>query len=183
MRRAELWIGGALALGIAACATAPRPVEPEAASAGPVTAAAELRDAAGRSRARATATQIGDSIRLRVEAAGMAPGAYGAHIHATGRCDPPGFASAGAHWNPGGRQHGKDNPQGMHKGDLPNLLVGADGGGSFEITLPGAWISGGAGAALLDADGAAVVIHAMPDDYRTDPSGNSGARIACGVFA
>ena len=93
-----------------------------------------------------------------------------------------GFTTAGPHWNPGNRQHGKDHPAGMHKGDLPNLLVGADGNGSFELTIANASLAGGAGDPLHDSDGAAIVIHAAPDDFRTDPSGNSGARIACGVF-
>ena len=144
-------------------------------------AQADIRDASGSPRGTATATQIGDSIRVKIDAMNMAAGAYGAHVHMTGRCDGPAFTSAGGHWNPTNRQHGKDNPAGMHMGDLPNLLVGTDGRGSMEITIPNAWIGGG-GARLLDADGAAVVIHAAPDDYRTDPSGNSGARIACGVM-
>lgn len=144
-------------------------------------AQADLRDASGSPRGTATATQIGDSIRVKIDAMNMTAGAYGAHVHTTGRCDGPAFTSAGGHWNPTNRQHGKDNPAGMHMGDLPNLLVGTDGRGSMEITIPNAWIGGG-GARLLDADGAALVIHAAPDDYRTDPSGNSGARIACGVM-
>jgi Cu-Zn family superoxide dismutase len=131
--------------------------------------------------ARATATQVGDSIRVKVEAAGLRPGTYGAHVHMTGRCDPPDFASAGPHWNPTGQQHGKNNPRGMHKGDLPNLLVGTDGRGNFEMTVSRTSLTGGA-TPLLDSDGASVVVHAAPDDYRTDPSGNSGARIACGVL-
>jgi Cu-Zn family superoxide dismutase len=143
---------------------------------------ADLRDASGTIRARATTEQVGDSIRVRVEAAGLAPGAYGAHLHTVGRCDPPDFASAGPHWNPTAQQHGKDNPQGMHKGDLPNLLVGADGRGSFEYTIPNASVSGRTQNLLMDADGATVMVHQKADDFRTDPSGNSGARIACGVL-
>lgn len=145
-------------------------------------AEADVRDTGGRTRARAEITQVGDSIRVKVESAGLAAGAYGAHLHAVGRCDAPGFESAGPHWNPSGQMHGKDNPQGMHKGDLPNLLVGADGQGRFEFTVPDASLSSGRVRTLLDGDGAAVVIHQRPDDYRTDPSGNSGARIACGVL-
>ena len=178
MRR--LWIGG-LALGLAACATSARQEEVAEPDAAPASVGADVLDSAGRTLARATITQSGDGLRLRIEASGMNPGAYGAHIHAIGRCNQPGFSSAGSHWNPTGRQHGKDNPAGMHKGDLPNLLVGADGGGSFEIDIPHARISGAADV-LLDSDGASVVIHAAPDDFRTDPSGNSGARIACGVL-
>jgi superoxide dismutase, Cu-Zn family len=153
-------------------------------SAGPAAAPAanaELRDAAGRVRARAEAEEVGQGVRIRVEAAEMASGAYGAHVHTVGRCDPPAFTSAGAHWNPGGRQHGKDNPQGMHLGDLPNLMVGNDGRGSLEYIIPNAGLRTGANP-MLDGDGASVVIHAAPDDYRTDPSGNSGARTACGVL-
>jgi Cu-Zn family superoxide dismutase len=131
--------------------------------------------------ARATASKSGDSIRLRVDAMGMRAGTYAVHIHTTGRCDAPDFTTAGPHWNPTGQMHGRNNPQGMHKGDLPNLAVGTDGRGSFEVTIPGASLDRGANA-LLDGDGSTVVIHAGPDDYRTDPSGNSGARIACGVL-
>lgn len=144
-------------------------------------AQADVRDTNGRTVARASATQTGDAVRIRVEASSLAPGVYGIHIHSVGRCDRPGFESAGPHWNPSDRQHGRDNPQGQHTGDLPNLMVGTDRRGSFEFTVPGVWITGG-NTSLLDQDGAAIVIHAWPDDYRTDPSGNSGARIACGVL-
>ena len=143
-------------------------------------ARAEIRNAAGDRVATATAADEG-GLRVRVEAAGMAAGTYGVHVHAVGRCDPPDFASAGSHWNPTTRQHGRLNPMGPHFGDLPNLEVGADGRGIVELSIPGAALRLG-GQPVLDADGAAVVIHANPDDYRTDPSGNSGARIACGVL-
>ena len=163
----------------AACANAPREVDAPPPDMGPSALSADLRDGSGRVLARTHVEEVGDSLRVRVEAAGLVRGAYGAHVHAVGRCDAPGFTSAGPHWNPTGQQHGKDNPQGMHKGDLPNLLVGTDGTGSFEYTIPGASLRGGPNP-LLDGDGAAVVIHEKADDYRTDPSGNSGARIACG---
>jgi Cu-Zn family superoxide dismutase len=178
----SLPIGFALMLTLAGCAGMGGLADEGADSpSSPASVRADLRDASGAVKARATISEAGGGLRLRIEAAGLAPGAYGAHVHAVGRCDPSDFASAGPHWNPAARQHGKDNPQGMHKGDLPNLMVGADGRGSFEIDLEGARLSGGADA-LLDSDGAALVIHAKPDDYRTDPSGNSGARIACGVL-
>lgn len=166
-------------LGLGACAT-DRATDAPATVASPG-ASAEVRDVSGRTWARAGAVQVGDSIRVSIEAAGMAPGTYAAHVHTTGRCDPPDFSSAGPHWNPTGQQHGKDNPQGMHKGDLPNLLIGSDRRGSLEYTIPAASVTGGA-SPLLDADGAAVVIHAKPDDYRSDPAGNAGARVACGVL-
>lgn len=185
MRQAGLLLIGGAMLAIAACATDTEATEPEGAivsTIGPPILTADVRDAQGRSRARATVEQSGDSLRVRIEASGMGPGSYGAHIHAVGRCDPPAFTTAGPHWNPIGQMHGKDNPKGMHKGDLPNLMVGADGRGSFEYTIPNAVLSGMLPTKLVDADGAAVVIHARPDDHRTDPSGNSGGRIACGVL-
>ena len=143
-------------------------------------AGATLADAGGTTRAVATLRQQGRGVLVRIDARAMAPGAYGAHVHTTGRCDAPDFASAGPHWNPTGQQHGRENPQGAHLGDLPNLVVGANGRGSVEFTIPGAGLSAGA-PAMLDADGAAVIVHAAADDMRTDPSGNSGARVACGV--
>ncbi len=107
------------------------------------------------------------------------PGTYGMHIHSVGRCDAPAFTSAGPHWNPTMRQHGRLNPMGTHLGDLPNLTVSERGIAYLEVPLTGD-ITGAGG--LLDADGAAVVIHASADDERTDPTGNSGARIACAVL-
>jgi Cu-Zn family superoxide dismutase len=191
MRLSRLLIPGFSALALAACATDSADDAATADEAGPPAAvstigpprlSADLRDAEGRVRARATAETSGDSLRIRIEAVGLSPGAYGAHLHTTGRCDPPGFTTAGPHWNPTDQMHGKDNPKGMHKGDLPNLLVGTDGRGSFEYTIPNAGLSGMLPNRLIDADGAAVVIHEKADDFRTDPSGNSGARIACGVL-
>ncbi|MDP8914011.1 MAG: superoxide dismutase family protein [Pseudomonadota bacterium] len=171
----------AASMALAGCAMVDRP-EPRRSSVIAQTAAtATLRTAAGRDYASASATQVADSIRIRIEALGMPRGTYGVHIHSAGRCDAPDFATAGPHWNPTGQQHGKNNPAGMHKGDLPNLLVGTDGRGSWEINVPGSRLSGGR-MPMLDADGAAIVIHEQADDYQTDPSGNSGARIACGVF-
>lgn len=170
-----------LAFAAAGCASR-GPMEPAEPYDPPMQSAeADIRDSAGRPVAMASVTTIGDSLRVRLDATGLAPGAYGTHLHAIGRCQAPSFESAGGHWNPTNRQHGRDNPQGQHMGDLPNLLVGTDGRGSLEFTIPGASLTGG-GADLLDADGTSIVIHARPDDYRSDPSGNSGARIACGTF-
>ena len=123
------------------------------------------------------ARRAGGAIVVDVIGWGLPPGRYGAHVHAVGRCEGPGFESAGPHWNPTARQHGRLNPAGRHLGDLPNLEIGANRVGRIEFTIPGATLAG-----LLDRDGASVVIHAAPDDERTDPSGNSGARIACAVL-
>ena len=135
-----------------------------------------LRSADGAPRGDATLRIADGHMRLMVDAIGLPQGALGIHVHEVGRCDAPDFASAKAHWNPTAKMHGRDNPMGAHLGDLPNLMIGSDGRGSISIDLPGTV------ADLLDADGAAVIIHAAADDYRTDPSGNSGNRIACGVL-
>jgi superoxide dismutase, Cu-Zn family len=128
----------------------------------------------------ATLTQNADGSMLTVAVKTPAAMQYGMHIHGVGKCDGPDFASAGGHWNPGAKQHGADNPMGAHMGDLPNLDGMAGQTVTTEKQLPGVRLTGEGG--LMDADGAALVIHAKPDDYKTDPSGNSGARIMCGVF-
>lgn len=137
-----------------------------------------LAAADGGARGRATLQERTAGIAVSVEAQSLPPGTHGIHVHTTGRCDAPDFASAGPHWNPTSRQHGRDNPQGAHHGDLPNIEIGADGRGTLQFTLPAARF-----AELFDADGASLVVHAAADDNRTDPSGNSGGRIACGVIA
>ena len=119
-------------------------------------------------------------LEVRVQAAGLPAGHYGVHLHEVGRCEGPAFASAGPHWNPTGRQHGSLNPAGHHLGDLDNLDVDEAARAGWNSRSPARAASGADG--LLDADGASLVIHAAADDYRTDPSGNSGARIACGVL-
>ena len=147
-----------------------------------VSATTQLLGPSGELRGTARLEQRPAGTQVTVTAEDMPPGTYGVHLHETGKCDGPDFKSAGGHFNPGHRQHGHDNPLGAHTGDLPNLVVGADGHGSFTEQLPDLTLTGGT-APLLDADGAAVVVHAQADDYKTDPSGNSGARIACGALA
>ncbi len=127
------------------------------------------------------AAQGDNGLLVNIKAQNMSPGAHGVHIHETGKCEGPDFKSAGGHWNPASKQHGFDNPQGAHAGDFFNLDIGADGTGALEASVTGATLTGGE-KALLDADGAAFVVHAGPDDLKTDPSGESGGRIACGVF-
>lgn len=122
----------------------------------------------------------GQEISLAIAVTGLGPGEHGFHLHTTGRCSAPDFKSAGGHLNPGGKEHGSLNPDGKHLGDLPNLIVGASRSASTEIDLgpdtPELRSN------LFDEDGTAVVIHAEADDYRSDPAGDAGARIACGVL-
>jgi superoxide dismutase, Cu-Zn family len=120
--------------------------------------------------------RAGGALALQLTLTRYAPGTYGMHVHAVGRCEGPAFASAGPHWNPTARQHGRLNAAGTHHGDLPNLRVGS--GGTLTERWPLTGSARGEGG-LLDADGAAFIIHASADDERTDPTGNSGARVAC----
>ncbi|EQB06327.1 Cu-Zn family superoxide dismutase [Sphingobium wenxiniae] len=164
---------------VAACATVPE----ESASAGEAPVAyAKLLAGDGTARGEAKVTQAADGLHVLVRAEGLTPGLHAVHVHTTGTCTPPDFVSAGGHWNPTDRQHGKDNPHGMHMGDMPNMLAGSDGTGEMEYVIPGGLVSSGA-MPLLDADGAAIVIHAQADDNKTDPAGNAGGRAACGVLA
>jgi Cu-Zn family superoxide dismutase len=112
-------------------------------------------------------------MRLELEVRGLSPGLHGLHVHQVGRCLPPDFASAGGHYNPFGKRHGRLNPAGPHLGDLPNLVVDDSGTGRAVLTLAGA------APAPAGAEGLALVIHAEPDDEVTDPAGNAGRRIAC----
>lgn len=122
----------------------------------------------------------GRMLTLAVAVTGMGPGEHGFHLHTTGKCEAPDFKSAGGHLNPAGREHGSLNPDGKHLGDMPNLVVGASRTASAEVDLGAD--TADLRASLFDADGTAIVIHAEADDYRTDPAGDAGSRIACGVL-
>ncbi|MDT0574726.1 superoxide dismutase family protein [Croceicoccus sp. F390] len=169
-------IAGAAAL-LTGCATTNDGMHSMAA--GDDVATATLRTADGTEVGKVMAMKMGDDLHVQLSAYGMPAGTHGAHIHQTGRCDAPDFTTAGDHWNPTNQQHGTmDDMPGAHAGDLPNLVIGTDGSGSIDATTPE-----GSFAQLLDQDGAAFIVHRDPDDMRTDPSGNAGPRIACGVFS
>ncbi len=142
-----------------------------------------LINTSGQSIGTVRAWQTAGGVAFHIEATGLPHGVHGIHVHDVGRCDPPDFATAGAHWNPSTNKHGFNNPAGPHAGDMRNVEVAANGALGTTVTLPGASLTGpGTAGVLLDSDGAALVLHATPDDYMTDPSGNSGARIACAVL-
>jgi len=157
-------------------AAAPAAGDSAAAPAAGVTAA--MKDAAGHDLGTLTLSDVSGGIMLMGSLRGLPPGDHGIHLHMTGACEPT-FAAAGGHWNPTNKQHGASNPAGAHLGDLQNITVAADSTASVHLTSPGGTLKGQD--MLLDADGAAIVIHAKADDYKTDPSGNSGDRIACGA--
>lgn len=157
-----------------ACQTVSEPSQPKA------IARADLRTADGSAVGTARLEPRGDGVALVLALSGLPAGTHGIHLHAVGKCEGPGFTTAGGHLNPAGHQHGRDNPAGAHLGDLPNIV--ADASGRVETSIQLGVEPGSLATALFDADGAALVIHATADDYKTDPSGNSGARIACGVL-
>jgi Cu-Zn family superoxide dismutase len=134
-------------------------------------ATATVRDAAGRELGILALSDTAGGIRVTGTLVGLPDGEHAIHLHAVGRCQPA-FDSAGGHWNPSGLPHGR------HYGDLRNITV-REGRAEVNGTTPGGSLRGDGG--LLDADGAAVIVHAGPDDYQSQPSGNAGGRIACGV--
>ena len=147
----------------------------------PLSAIADLADATGRIVGRAVLIEHSDGVRILLDLAGVPVGSKAVHLHEVGRCDPPTFESAGGHFNPTKAQHGSANPRGPHAGDLPNVTVDATGRGHLETTASRVTLGKGP-ASLLGPDGSALVLHTGPDDLRTDPAGDSGARIACGVI-
>ena len=164
-----------LGLLLTSCASAPRPP-----AAGPTSATATIRDAAGTEVGTASLSQTQSGVLVSASLTGIGSGTHGMHVHEVGRCDAPAFTTAGSHFNPERKQHGYRNPAGAHAGDLPNVSPPPSGSLTFDVLLPNASLSGRN--ALLDGDGASIVIHASADDYQTDPAGNSGSRIACGVI-
>jgi Cu-Zn family superoxide dismutase len=124
-------------------------------------------------------TRLGVKVEVKVQ--GLPPGKHGTHIHAVGKCDPPEFTTAGGHFNPNAKKHGLAGAVDAHAGDLPNLEVGADGKGTLLFYDPHLSLNKAASNGLVTGAGTAVVVHAGEDDGRTDPAGNSGARIACGI--
>ena len=145
---------------------------------------ATIANAAGDPRGTAEIWQDRDNIvHVAIQFAGLPPGPHGIHFHAVGQCDgktSTPFSTAGAHYNPLGRQHGLENSQGPHAGDAPNFTVAEDGLGRISFTTDRVSLTDGS-TSLFDADGSAIVIHAAADDQKSQPAGNSGARIACGV--
>ena len=116
-------------------------------------------------------------LKIRAKVAGLAPGAHGFHIHEAGDCSAPDAASAKGHFNPAAKAHGHYSEADHHGGDMPNLMANAQGEATFDFTIAGLGLSGPNGVV-----GRSIVVHADPDDYKSQPAGNSGARIACGVI-
>jgi Cu-Zn family superoxide dismutase len=144
-------------------------------------ASAELMDAQGKVVGKATIKAAKGGVEMTVQMSGLPAGEHALHIHSVGKCEAPAFTSAGPHFNPEGKKHGTMNPEGHHAGDLPNFVVAANGKGKWKGIVEGVTLAEGKNS-LFHPDGTAVVVHEKADDHKSDPAGNAGARIACGVI-
>ena len=161
-------------LGLATLLLAPVAVQAQ-------TAQAALKSADGKDVGTVDLTQTPRGVLIRVSIKGLPAGDHAFHVHAVGKCEPP-FDSAGGHFNPDSKKHGLMTPEGAHAGDMPNLHIPASGELVVEVLNTAVTLEKGPPNSVFDADGSALVVHAGVDDYKTDPTGNAGGRIACGVI-
>jgi Cu-Zn family superoxide dismutase len=145
------------------------------------TATAVLKDTAGKEVGSANMTETQHGVLINISVKGMPAGEHAFHIHAVGKCEPP-FTTAGGHFNPANKKHGLMAVEGHHAGDMPNLHIPQSGELTVELVNADVTLQKGKPNSVFDADGSAVVVHASGDDYKTDPTGEAGGRIACGVI-
>jgi Cu-Zn family superoxide dismutase len=147
------------------------------------TAAADMRNPKGASVGKVVLTDTPTGVLLTVVLKDIPPGVHGFHVHEVGKCDGPAFTSAGAHFNPANHKHGFMSPDGAHAGDMPSLHADSSSAVQVEILVPNVTLQKGKPNSLMGPNGTTLVVHQAADDYKTDPSGNSGDRIVCGVIS
>jgi Cu-Zn family superoxide dismutase len=165
---------------LSACGAKDVPVQAVAADSTSIKAT--IINTKGKKIGTAELSPVAEGVNIHLVAANLPPGVHGFHIHEVGLCEKPDFVSSGMHLNPLGKEHGFDNPKGYHAGDLPNIQVGTDGKVNVDLIANTVTLEKGKSNSILTAQGVSLIIHEKSDDYMTDPSGNSGARIACGVI-
>lgn len=147
-----------------------------------VSAVAKMKGVDGNGLGKVSFSQTADGVLLQVQLEGLKPGVHAIHIHETGKCEGPDFESAGGHFNPDNVSHGFLAGRESHAGDMPNFKASSDGKAVVEIMNPGVVLTTGKPNSLLGVAGAAVVVHSGADDYRSQPAGDAGERVACGVI-
>jgi Cu-Zn family superoxide dismutase len=169
MMKLGLMVAAALALLLPALAKNPKPVT------------VTIQNSSGVKVGTATLTQVPNGVKIELNLHDLIPGEHAIHVHQNGKCDVPDFKTAGGHFNPDGKHHGLQNPEGPHAGDIPNFIVTVNGKSKATVIATGITLSDGPHS-VFTVGGTALVIHAKPDDGKTDPAGNAGDRVACGLI-
>ncbi len=142
----------------------------------------EMKDAQGKPVGTATLSSAMGGVQIQLDLQNLKPGVHAIHVHAVPKCEGPAFTSAGSHLNPAGKKHGLQNPEGPHAGDMENFTVAADGTARATVMARGVTLGNEANSVFANG-GTALVVHASPDDMKSDPAGNAGDRIVCGIIS